>query len=292
VSVTPTRRLRRLVRRAARHPTLEPLAWRIRAWRRGRTVPPPRAKVADRRARIAVAPGIRAVESQLEELAAAGGPIVAGPWYGSMETELLYWIPFLRWFSRQFGVDRSRITAVSRPGADSWYSDVCGSYAVTTDEVAGRPLPPTLLEAVCGEYWHERSPLVHVLDRLVYARIPTLSLAVPRQAVVFWPAEDGVATLFEPGAGPVSMLEPEERSGAAALTAAVAGARLLVGPWNGRLVLGPMLGVPTVALTDVSSASPHLDLAHRAARILESQLLVVDRDQIELVARLAKRVAG
>lgn len=294
MSVPPTRRLRRLLRRAARHPRLEPLAWRVRARRRGRTVPPPRAKVADRRARIAVSPRIRAVESELEELAGGDGRIVAGPWHGSLETELLYWIPFLRWFSRRFEVARSRIAAVSRPGADAWYADVCASYSATTEEVSGRPLPPALLEEVCSAYWQERGPLVHVLDRLVYARIPNSSPALAQETVVFWPGEDGDATLCEPNtkSGAVSVIEPEDRGDAAALTAAVSRARLLVGPWNGRLLLGPMLGVPTVAVTDVSSASPHLDLAHRAARALESPLLVVGRSQIDLVARLAQRVAG
>ncbi len=55
-------------------------------------------------------------------------------------------------------------------------------------------------------------------------------------------------------------------------------------------MLGPMFGVPTVGLTDVTSASPHLDLSHRAARALESPLLLVDRSQIELVAALGRKL--
>src|SRR6266581_2495840 len=98
MSVPLRRRLRRLLRRAARNRHLEPLAWRVRARRRGRTASPSstRPKVADRRTRIAVPPQIRAVESQLERLAAGGRPVVAGPWEGSLEVELLYWMPFLR----------------------------------------------------------------------------------------------------------------------------------------------------------------------------------------------------
>jgi len=299
VSGPATRRLRRLLRRAARHPRLEPLAWRVRARRRQRTIQPPRAKIADPRARIALAPRIRAVESRLEELAAGDGQIVAGPWEGSLELELLYWIPFLRWFSRRFEVVRSRLAAVSRPGAGAWYADVCASYSATMEEVDGRPLPPSVLEELCGAYWQEQGPLVHVLDRLEYTRVqalPSPASSLPPDSVVVWPSSPGDELLLELAErvatrGPVAVIGPGDGGDVAAVTAAVAGARLVVGSWDGRLTLGPMFGVPTVGLTDGSSASPHLDLSHRAARALESPLLLVDRSQIELVAALAQKVA-
>jgi hypothetical protein len=283
------RRLRRLLRRAARHPRLEPAVWRIRAWRRGRAVPPPRAKPGDRRARVAVPPRIRAVEGQLELLAADGGPIVAGPWRGSLGAELLYWIPFLRWFGRRFGVDRSRIAAVSRPGAAPWYANACGSQEAPA---GARQLPVELLEAVCGDYWQERGPLVHVLDRLAYARVPTPDLAVPKEAVVQWPAEEEDVAWPDELGRPVPVPVPGcgDRVDAAAVTAAITGAGLLVGPWDPRLLLGPMLGTPTVALTTTSSASPHLDLARRAALALETPLVFVDRGQIDLIVALARRI--
>ena len=210
--------------------------------------------------------------------------------------ELLYWIPFLRWFSRRFGVARARIAAVSRPGADAWYADVCATYSAAMEEVGGQPLPPSLLEEVCGAYWEERGPLVHVLDRLEYAPVQAASLPVP-DGVVVWPSSPGDELLLElaervAATGPVAVLEPGNGGDASALTAAVAGARLLVGSWDGRLMLGPMFGVPTVGLTDGTSASPHLDLSHRAARALESPLLLVDRSQIKLVAALGRKLEG
>jgi hypothetical protein len=317
-----SRRLRRLLRRAARDPRLEPLAWRIRARRRGRRTRSPRAgakvAVADRRARIAVPPRIKAVEAELAALASGDGTIVAGPWHGDLETELLYWIPFLRWFGREFRVPRPRIAAVSRPGAEPWYADVCGTYCSTEEDAPpGRSLGPALLDAVCGDYWQETGPLVHVLDRLVFTRAAPaqpLPSVVPPGTIVFWPTSSEDATLLRlaegaVGAAPVALVGPDDGGSSSApllrpllglggadriatLTAAIAGARTLVGPWEGRLMLGPMLGVPTVALTDRSSASPHLDLANRAVRAFESPLLFVDRSQIDLVARLARKVAG
>ena len=54
-------------------------------------------------------------------------PILAGPWLGEVGFELLYWIPFLRWFCERFGVPRDRLIAVSRGGsAAAWYGSIAG----------------------------------------------------------------------------------------------------------------------------------------------------------------------
>jgi hypothetical protein len=67
------------------------------------------------------------IERQLASLVAQGRPIVAGPWMGEVGFELLYWIPFLRWFVERFGVPRDRLIAVSRGGsADAWYGSIAG----------------------------------------------------------------------------------------------------------------------------------------------------------------------
>jgi hypothetical protein len=268
-------RLRTLLRRASRHPLLEPLAWRVRARRRTRVSVEPVEKVGDRRIRVAVPPRIRAAESELAAIAGAER-IVAGPWRGSVGVELLYWIPFLRWFRERFGVDASRIVAVSRHGAELWYAGVCGTYATTAPE--GTQLSPALLDAVCGAYRSEREALVHVLDRLAYERIP--SQVGSREGVVAWPAIAGI-----------DATDLDENADAGSVTAAIDGAALLAGPWDGRLLLGPLLGVPTLALTPLESASPDLDLAYRAARALDTALITVDPGQLDVVTRLAARVA-
>ena len=55
------------------------------------------------------------------------GRFVAGPWLGEVGFELLYWIPFLRWFCERFGVPRDRLIAVSRGGsAAAWYGSIAG----------------------------------------------------------------------------------------------------------------------------------------------------------------------
>ena len=62
------------------------------------------------------------VEHQLAALVADPRPILVGPWLGEVGFELLYWIPFLRWFARRFSVPADRLIAVTRGGAAAWYA--------------------------------------------------------------------------------------------------------------------------------------------------------------------------
>ena len=83
------------------------------------------------------------------ELAAAGAraqPIIAGPWLSEVGFEVLYWIPFLRWFEDRYRVDRERVIAVSRGGVAGWYGDVADRYVEIFDHVD----PATFTPAQCG----------------------------------------------------------------------------------------------------------------------------------------------
>ncbi|SME98520.1 hypothetical protein SAMN06265365_107177 [Tistlia consotensis] len=55
-------------------------------------------------------------------------PILVGPWTTEIGFEILYWIPFLRYFARRRGVPPGRLIAISRGGAQSWYDGVCDGY--------------------------------------------------------------------------------------------------------------------------------------------------------------------
>jgi hypothetical protein len=61
------------------------------------------------------------VDRQLAQIARDVRPIVAGPWLGEVGFELLYWVPFVRWFAERYNVDPARLVAVSRGGAATWY---------------------------------------------------------------------------------------------------------------------------------------------------------------------------
>jgi len=87
-----------------------------------RLLPPAVRRAA---ARVVAARRASTIERQLAALAAQDRPIVAGPWLGEVGFELLYWIPFLRWFAERYGVSRDRLIAVSRGGsAAAWYGSV------------------------------------------------------------------------------------------------------------------------------------------------------------------------
>ena len=68
------------------------------------------------------------VHGQLARLARGRGPIVAGPWIGEVGFELLYWIPFLAWFTERFEVPRERLVVLSRGGTRDWYAHVASRY--------------------------------------------------------------------------------------------------------------------------------------------------------------------
>ena len=55
----------------------------------------------------------------LASLARGREPIIAGPWLAEVGYEVLYWIPFLRWFCDAHGVPRERLIVLSRGGMDA-----------------------------------------------------------------------------------------------------------------------------------------------------------------------------
>jgi hypothetical protein len=69
-----------------------------------------------------------AVRRTLKSVAAGSGPIVVGPWLSEVGYEALYWVPFVRWFTRQYGIDPDRVIALSRGGVRSWYGGIASRY--------------------------------------------------------------------------------------------------------------------------------------------------------------------
>ena len=66
--------------------------------------------------------------SDLGRLAAGRETVVVGPWLGEVGFELLYWVPFLRWFATTFRVAPERLLIVSRGGTASWYQPFATGY--------------------------------------------------------------------------------------------------------------------------------------------------------------------
>jgi hypothetical protein len=68
------------------------------------------------------------LERNLAAIASGADTIVAGPWLGEVGFELLYWVPFLRWFAARFHVAPDRLLVVSRGGTGAWYRPFAANY--------------------------------------------------------------------------------------------------------------------------------------------------------------------
>ena len=100
----------------------------------------PLVRIARRRARNAEQSGFRrealAVEREIAEVASGAAPIIAGPWLAEVGYEVLYWIPFLRWFTDKHGILPSRLIVVSRGGVRHWYADLAATYVDMFDHMS------------------------------------------------------------------------------------------------------------------------------------------------------------
>ncbi len=74
-------------------------------------------------------------------------PVVVGPWLMEIGFELLYWIPYLRAQLASLGIAKDRVIAVSRGGAESWYSDIAGRYLDILDVMT----PQEFRDWTCGQ---------------------------------------------------------------------------------------------------------------------------------------------
>ena len=75
----------------------------------------------------------RAVLARLREVASADAPIIVGPWISEVGYEVLYWVPFLRWFRDRYAIPPDRIVAVSRGGVGWWYEGIASRYVDVLD---------------------------------------------------------------------------------------------------------------------------------------------------------------
>lgn len=73
------------------------------------------------------------VRRELRLAARGRGPIIVGPWLSEVGYEVLYWVPFLRWYCDRYAIDPARLVVVSRGGVASWYRDVATHYVELFD---------------------------------------------------------------------------------------------------------------------------------------------------------------
>jgi hypothetical protein len=73
------------------------------------------------------------VRRTLRSVANSDAPIIVGPWLSEVGYEALYWVPFLRWFTRHYDVDPDRVIALSRGGVATWYGGIASRYVEQFD---------------------------------------------------------------------------------------------------------------------------------------------------------------
>lgn len=111
------------------------------------------------------------VFDRLARIAASGRPIVVGPWLGEVGFELLYWVPFVRWFVEHHDVDPARLTVVSRGGPRSWYGALAPRYVDALEVVSpGALAEPTKTRKQRHVSARDRRMLRHAISRSVAAR--------------------------------------------------------------------------------------------------------------------------
>jgi hypothetical protein len=111
-----------------------------KAWRRAVAAPKRGIRLMRRAERLreqAVAFGDEwQVEREIAAVARGRRPIVAGPWLSEVGFEVLYWLPFLRWFEDRYRVDPERVIAISRGGVADWYARVASRYVEIFDHLS------------------------------------------------------------------------------------------------------------------------------------------------------------
>ena len=160
------------------------------------------------RVRARTVPKLRrelSVRGELRRLSRADVPILVGPWLSEVGYEVLYWVPFVRWFAKQYGVAPGRMVAVSRGGVAGWYGDVAHRYVELFDLIAPEEFAARNAERQRGvdQKQHGRASFDdELLDRV--RRCPGLGDAVVchpstmfRLLRQFWLGNDSLEYLLE-----------------------------------------------------------------------------------------------
>jgi len=159
----------------------------MKAVRRLQAVPRPLVRLLRRRARDAEHRAFRrdaeAIDRQIARLAREGGPIIAGPWLAEVGYEVLYWIPFLRWFQDAFGIPRDRLVVVSRGGMEPAYRELAASYVDIFDVMTPAQLAARNAERrASGEGGGQKQSAAGALDEELLAAARS-RLKLPAAAV-------------------------------------------------------------------------------------------------------------
>lgn len=305
---------RRFAARLARSATARRFASRVVA---SLSVPVPDATTEQ-----AATPGARLAFDRAERrarhtFASASDRVVVGPWTGDAATEVLYWIPYIRWLAEHHRVPPERLVAISNRGVPDWYQ---GLARVCVDGSSHPGIPGSVFDQVVTGFTSGLVQPSEVLRRSRYVRVPAPSLTSaytlpPGYIVVVSdhdarngrggrpsPLAGGLAPPFLGRAAAVLVREDlteislegasllgrrTTNSPTGTLSAIVAGARAVIGPPDALAVaLAVCHGVRAIAVTAESDAIDwrRVDLLVRVSRTVGSPFSLLDATQLELAS--------
>lgn len=107
---------------------------------------------------------------EIAALARGSRPIVVGPWLSEVGFEVLYWVPFVRWASAEYGLDPDRLTVLSRGGTASWYGGVARSYVDIFDLLPFEEFVSRNRQRIADEAGGQKQMGATALDRELVSR--------------------------------------------------------------------------------------------------------------------------
>jgi hypothetical protein len=166
----------------------------LRAGRRLQGVHKPLVRLMRRRARAAEQRGfaeqVASTEAEIVSIGRSTGHIVVGPWLAEVGYEVLYWIPFLRWFQDAYAIAPERLVVVSRGGIEAAYGELAGTYVDLFDlmspaDLAGRNAQRRSSEEGGGQKQSSAGALDRDLLDLVAGRLGSRIDAICHPSLMF-----------------------------------------------------------------------------------------------------------
>lgn len=130
------------------------------------------------------------LDERIAAIGRSGRTIIAGPWLAEVGYEVLYWIPFLRWFADAYGVTPDRLVILSRGGMETAYAGLAGSYAdifdfLTPEQLASRNAERQATQEGGGQKQSDLSPLDRELIERASSSLGLKNVAVLHPSMMF-----------------------------------------------------------------------------------------------------------